>query len=365
MSMLRVNNTPAILTGFLPQVAALLGLACLPVDLAWAARVDGLYGATVTLSADAANPLNEAFGRALDQVLVKVTGMPEAGRDAARASLLPDAAGLVQQYSRLPDNQLSAQFDARAIRSALDSAGLPVWGEDRPLVVIWLAVDSGGGRRSILSDGSASLPLTSSNIDTLRDVLALAADMRGLPVVFPLVDAEDLGVVSFADIWGDFRGPIMQASKRYGADAFLIGRARNMDVEDDSVRWTLTIGSEQASWRGNIANGPEQAAEYLAQRLATYADSADTLRVLVMNVDTLEKYGQLKKYLSTLNIVEQATVARANGDQLEFELIVRSDLQRLERTLDRSRLLQPASSETDMFELGRLPDLVYTWAVAP
>ena len=363
--MLREKNLPVISTGLLSLVFGLISGVCLLAGTAAAARVDNLYSATVTLSANASQPLNEAFERALGQVLVKVTGLPEAGRDAARAGLLPNPASLVQQYSRLPDNQLSAQFDARAIRAALDSAGLPVWGENRPMVAVWLAVDSGGGKRVILSDGSGNPTGRADDIATLRDRLVRSADARGLPVVLPLVDAEDLGGVSFADIWGNFQGPVMQASQRYGADAILIGRANSLNVSDDQIRWTLTLGSEQASWRGDITTGPGQAADYLAQRLATYADSADTLRVLVRNVDTLEKYGQLKNYLSTLNIVEQATVARVNADQLEFDLIVRGDVQRLESVLNRSRLLQPASSETDMLEAGRLPDLVYAWAADP
>jgi hypothetical protein len=365
MNMLRENNAPAISTGLPSLMLALLSGLCLLADTAVAARVDNLYSATVSLSATASKPLNDAFARALGQVLVKVTGLPEAGRDAARAGLLPDPASLVQQYSRLSNNRLSAQFDARAIRAALDLAGLPVWGENRPLVAIWLAVDSGGGQRVILSDGSASSARNVDKVDVLRAGLAQAADERGLPVVLPLVDAEDLGSISFADIWGNFRGPVTQASQRYGADAILIGRANSLEADDDQIRWTLTSGSEQASWRGDLNSGPGQAADYLAQRLATYADSADTLRVLVTNVDTLEKYGQLKNYLAKLNIVEQATVARANADQLEFDLIVRGDVQRLETAMNRSRLLQPASSESDMLETGRLPDLVYAWASEP
>jgi hypothetical protein len=365
MSMLREKNLPVISTGLLSLVFGLISGVCLLAGTAAAARVDNLYSATVTLSANAPQPLNEAFERALGHVLVKVTGLPEAGRDAARAGLLPNPASLVQQYSRLPDNQLSAQFDASAIRAALDSAGLPVWGENRPMVAVWLAVDSGGGKRVILSDGSGNPTGRADDIATLRDRLVRSADARGLPVVLPLVDAEDLGGVSFADIWGNFQAPVMQASQRYGADAILLGRANSLNVADDQIRWTLTLGSEQASWRGDITTGPGQAADYLAQRLATYADSADTLRVLVRNVDTLEKYGQLKNYLNTLNIVEQATVARVNEDQLEFDLIVRGDALRLESVLNRSRLLQPASSETDMLETGRLPDLVYAWAADP
>jgi hypothetical protein len=371
MSHFRVNNSPMISPLNFCRALLVLVSVSLSGNFAMAARVDDLYAATVSLSATANNPLKDAFERALEQVLVKVTGLPEAGRDAARVGLLPEASSLVQQYSRLPDNQLKANFDPRAIRAALDSAGLPVWGENRPLVIVWLALDEGGGERIILSDRSDGFSDGLAEVaagpeviqlDVLRDILEQSAQQRGLPVVLPLVDSQDLGLISFADIWGDFRGPVMQASQRYSADAILTGKADARDISNELIRWTITIGSERASWQGSIAAGPEQAAEFLAQRLATYADSADSIRVLVTNIDTLEKYGELKSYLGTLSIVEQATVARVDGDEIEFDLVVRGDRQRLERTLERSRFLLPASSETDMLEVGRLPDLVYAWS---
>lgn len=328
---------------------------------AQAARVDNLYGATVEMPAGARNSMNAAFDLALAEVLVKVTGQPGAG-DAAVRKALPSGASLVQQYSRLPENRIRAQFDPRAIRKALDSAGLPVWGEDRPLVAVWLAADAGGGRRVLLSSESSSEFDAADPLQPVREAVTDTAERRGLPVVIPLMDAQDLSLVSFTDVWGDFRTPVMQASERYRAEAVLIGRTRNLDPLEDRVRWSLTMGADQVSWEGDAASGPARAAEYLAQRFATTASSADSLRVLIKNVDSLEKYGQLKRYFASLNIVEEATLARVNGTELEFDLVVRGDQQRLERSLERNASLQPASSESDGLQFGRLPDLVYIWA---
>ena len=329
-----------------------------------AARVEDLYTATVELDSMAANPQQDAFARALGEVLVKVTGLPEAGATEARLGALSNATQLVQQYRRLPENRLQASFNAGALRDALDEAGLPVWGNNRPLVAVWFALDAGDGNRMILSEasGESEVGLDEGQIEALRELLVETAVARGLPMVLPLVDAEDLGVVSFADLWGDFPGPVMLASQRYGADAVLVGRARSTAAGINKVRWSLTMANEQHGWEGSAASGPAQTAGLLAQRLATTADSAGTLRVLVRDVDTLEKYGRLRQYFATLSIVERSAVAHVDGNELEFELVVRGDVQRLESALSRSRLLQPASIESDLMELGRLPDLVYTWA---
>jgi hypothetical protein len=345
-------------------LSAVLLTAALLSQPASATRVEDLYAATVKMNPQASNPLNDAFERALGKVLVKVTGLPEAGAAEARVGALSNAGQLVQQYRRLPNNRLQASFNARAVRAALDAAGLPVWGESRPLVAVWFALDNGDGNRLILTEGSgaAEAGLEAGQVDELRKLLVATAAARGLPMVLPLVDAEDMSIVTFADLWGDFPGPVMLASQRYGADAVLVGRARSTDVGGNRVRWTLTMANEQFAWEGALNSGPAQTAAMLAQRLATTADSAGTLRVLVRNVDTLEKYGRLRNYFANLSIVEKSTVAHVNGSELEFELVVRGYVKRLEGTMNRSRLLQPASIESDLMELGRLPDLVYTWA---
>jgi hypothetical protein len=333
---------------------------------ATAGTVNGLYRAIVDTPKDAAVPLQGAFDAALDEVLVKVTGLPDAA--TARTALFPNPGALVQQYRMLPEQQVRVDFDPVAVRKVLDAAGLPVWGAERPLVAVWLAVDTGGGRRYIVSGGAAmdgaGSDKSAQGLDDLRQTVIDSADKRGLPAVLPLVDGADLAAISFADLWGDFTGPVAVASERYAAEAILIGRTRSFDPDDGGVRWTLAAGDEQIAWQGTVASGPAEAASFLARRLATYADSAGSVLVRVTNVDSLAKYGQLNKYLRSLSIVEQAGVVRVTGDSVEFELVVRGDSGRLARALDGSDMLERSDSPLEIPTTGRLPDLVYTWPEA-
>ena len=153
------------------------------------------------------------------------------------------------------------------------------------------------------------------------------------------------------------------SSRRYGAEAVLIGRTRSLDEGQQGVRWSLIAGDEYASWQGTLAGGPAYAAELLARRFATYANSAGALRVLVTGVDSLDAYGQLRNYFRSLNVVESTTVARVAGDQVEFELVVRGDAGRLSRSLDANPRLRTAVLTTGGApEAGRRPDLVYEWS---
>ncbi len=326
---------------------------------AGAVRVDSLYAAEVELLPGSAAQA-QAFEAALSNVLVKVSGLPTLGEPAARRSLVPDAGRIVRQYSRLPGDRLRVEFDSAAVRAALDGAGQPVWGDERPLVAIWYAIDEGNGQRDILADEGAEGAATVE----LRERLAAAANDRGLPVVFPLLDTEDLATVSFSDIWGGFADPVLAASARYGADAVLIGRARDVSADASRVRWLLVSGAERIAWEGPVEAGPQQAAEALAQSLATYAKAADALRLQVDGVDSLDRFGRLQTYLRGLDVVRSARVTRVRDSRVEFELVVRGDAARLSRSLDSGGLLVrgerlPAGGIADT---GRRPDLAYAWA---
>ena len=333
-------------------------MALLLPEPAAAVRVTSVYAAEVELPGGS-NGLRRAFDAALEQVLVKMSGLESLGNAGARRALVPDSGQLVRQYSRLADGMVRVEFDGAELSRILDAAGQPVWGIERPLVAVWFGTDDGAGNREILAGGSD----TSGPQGLLRESLQAAADARGLPVVFPLIDAEDLGQISFADVWGNFSAPLLQASQRYGANALLIGRARSLAADNARVRWTLVTRTEQQAWEGTVSDGPGQAATWLAQRLATYADSSGAVRLVVGAVDSLDRLGQLQKYLRSLNVVERSQIVRVQDDRIEFELVVRGDANRLSRSLDNGSLLERASVQpANAMVGGRLPDLVYNWA---
>lgn len=340
-------------------VGLLFSVALAVMSPAHAVRVDSIYSAEVDLDVDG---LQRAFDTALEQVLVKVSGLESLGNAAARRSLVKDSGQLVRQYSRLADNRLRVEFDGVQVRRILDGAGQPVWGSDRPLLAVWYAVDGGAaGRLIIAGDDSDARAGRSDPQSELRDSLLNAAEARGLPMVFPLVDAEDLSRISFSDIWGNFSEPVVDASARYGAEAVLIGRARSLSANDRRVRWTLVAGREQYSWEGSATEGPVQAANWLAQRLATYANASGAVRLAIVNVDSFDSFGRLNKYLRSLNVVQSAQVARVEDDRIDFELIVRGDAGRLSRSLDSGSLLESAADGAAVMSGGPVPDLVYNW----
>lgn len=322
--------------------AAAVLLALLVLSLpARSVPVEGIYASTAPVTGDTDEALRAAFAEALRGVLVKATGRTDAGRDPALLARFGDPSRLVQQYRRDPAGRLWAQFDALAVRRGLEAAGLPVWSEDRPLTIVWLAFDAGGGERDVLGSGGSDSPL----VTALRRELTVAAEARGVPLVLPLRDSQDLAAVSYADVWGEFSEPVMKASARYRADAVLIGRARLVPAGMPDVRWTLTAGGERSDWRGNIADGPAGLAEHLAQRLASApAAAGGTEEVVVLEVRGLasfDDYGLVLGYLTGLDVIESLEVARLRDDAVEFDLRLRGDRERLVRALAVRRIVEP------------------------
>jgi hypothetical protein len=323
-----------------------------------AARVDGLYAATVPVVDGSPESLQAAYAEALRQVLVKVTGRRDAGVQMAGG--FGDPQRLVQQYRRDSSGALWAQFDAAAIRGGLDAAGQPVWGENRPSTLAWIAYDAGDGERDILGSEAASRTPAAGTVDSLRSDLLEAAAGRGVPLLLPMRDSQDLAAVAFADVWGDFSERVRAASRRYRPDAVLVGRARLVPAGMPDVRWTLQLGEERFEWRGSVVEGPHGLADRLSQRLATAGAADETVLVAVSGVTSFDGYGQVSAYLRAVDLVESLEVPYVSGDVVVFRLRVRGGAAQLANTFEIGRLLYPdAATAVTLPPAGRAPDLTY------
>ena len=196
------------------SVACLWGLLLL-ATASHAARLDTLFQAEVNAAGRGAAAREAALGRALQDVLVRVTGSAESASQSRAQSLLKQPGRFVEQFrflelpGRLPGQppqlRLWVQFDGVALSREIRQAGLPYWGPERPDVLAWLAIDDRGRRYLVSETGESSAAGT----------LMRAARHRGLPLTLPLMDLEDQRAVQFTDVWGGFVGTVNEASQRY------------------------------------------------------------------------------------------------------------------------------------------------------
>ena len=228
----------------------ILGIAALFVPVsAFPAVFEDLYAITVPLGPQGTDRpalrTDEQFDRfAMGELLVRLTGQLDAPANPALLDLVRDASRYVVQRGNPDRENRLIVFDSLRLQQALTARNQPVWGEERPLTLLWVAVDGGPGERGIVAASPAPVPAGGAveAAASLREELLAVANQRGLPISLPLMDAQDLDALDVVDVWGLFTGRIDRASARYGPDAVLGGRIRLGGGGIQTARWFLLRG---------------------------------------------------------------------------------------------------------------------------
>ena len=313
-----------------PVLLAALAL-CAAAAPAATTRVDGLYEAETTVEGGR----EEAFRTALKKVLVRLTGRRDAGDRPEVGPLLDNAAAYAQQFRQPAPDSLWVAFDGAALESELARLGQPVWGAERPTTLLWIAVDAGGGKRFVL----ASIEEFEQEATVRAEVIA-AARKRGLPIVFPLQDAEDRARAAFAEVWGGFEDSILAASERYGVDAVLVGRLTGDDLGHG--RWSLYAFDGAERWSGGAGESIERLADLFAARFAVVSSGQSrAVRLAVSGVGSVEDYGRISRFLGSLTAVESLGVESIDGDEIVFRVALRGESAALDEAVRLGGLLRP------------------------
>ena len=305
--------------------------------IADAAPVEGLYEAEVPASGLSGDALEEAFYRALAEVLVKVTGSRTVFADPARRRAVGPPGPLVRQYQPAAGGQLRVRFDPIAVRERLDAAALPVWGSERPLTLVLVPADI---LRAELPDPAANSAMSPATDPALvpappapasdQQLILDTAARRGLAVRLGAGTPEDTGP---------------GASGAPAGEPVLV--ARRLAASGGGVySWTLLQGTDRAEWQGGAADGIHGLADRLAARYASVAATSQPIRLLVDGVTSFDAYGRLQSYLRSLGLIQVATLEQVSGATLVFQLAVRGDAAQLQDVLALQRVLEPVGSET-------------------
>lgn len=283
-----------------------------------------------------------AFEQAFIEVLVRASGSSE----VSRGLNIQSASQYVQQYRYLPlpeeadsaepvmllmtqpKHLLWVQFNRRLIKKLLGENALPVWGQQRPGVLLWIAVRD-GGHRYILRDTDQSV---------IKDAVEKEAQRRGLPLIWPRHNDDN---VLFTDIWGGFWESVFSASEQYDAAAILVGRM-NWLKGGWRVDWTMQLANDSQSWRLHsvdlqrlMASGINVATDQISSRFAVLASGANTgqLSVQINGVNHLRAYVRASRYLASLAMVKNLYAAQVEQGSVRFNVDVSGDREDLQRII--------------------------------
>lgn len=331
-----------------------------------AAVIKQIYEVSVPVVSQEKSVRRSAFEQGLIEVSVRVSGNSLAPTQIN----LKQAARLVRQYhykamsqieinayvkktSALvaPKFKLWMEFDDARVKQLLLSKGLPIWGYQRPNVLVWLAV----------KDGRNRYLLKSSDASQIKDAVTVEAKRRGLPLLWPKFDQQDKQVVSFIDVWGEFLEPVKQASKRYAVDAVLLGRM-NWNNGRWAASWSLLMDGTSQSWQLSaidldilMNSGVGVATDHISSRFAVYANSANDGELLlrVSDLSSLSQYAKASHYLASLAAVKNVYALQVNQYQVDFHIELSGDESDLKRIIALGKTLVPDTKVQDT----KVPDM--------
>lgn len=366
------NHFPRYLNRTLPS---LLFVVCATVfSTVQAIEVSGLYQGVVPVDSRVNDRERQSgFSDAMRQVLLKVTGnsgiynQPLIRRALANADdyvdtwsyrtvTIPTSSETGQGGAAIQGIELSVTFFEPDILNLLDTAGIPLWPRNRPYTLVWLIVqDELGGRQLI---GSS----TSGNQDILT-LLETVAQQRGLPVLLPILDFEDMRAVSANDAWEMNSEKLLAASARYQSESVLVMRLfRTLAGE--------VLGKSNYLFRGQVFElelFEESAETFIGQSIALAADelsayyavllsgidSSMEVNLTVEGITSAEDYAGLLNYVSQLTNVNAYQIDRVKNQTILLKLKTGGQLRQLVESIALNRRLQPVG------ELVREDNQVY------
>jgi len=319
-----------------------------------------LYTVTVTPDLEARDPRADAIRRGMMLLLTRVTGRQQAAAYPELRELIDNAAGqrYFAGYDTLSSNEVRVAFNAFEVNQALTRLNMPIWGEERPATLLWVAMEFADGQRvELMADprsrglragavaGIPSQPISGEDAQVFDEVvreMLTAADERGLPLILPALDAEDRRQVRFADVWGGFDPFVARAAERYAADAILIARVVSTELGLE-VSWTFRRGE-----RREVLTTPRarMGIDWLADEFASESATIGGARVTFLTVRDIRSWSdfRVREYLESVSIVEWVDVDSMAGNDIVLRVAARGDDSQLRRILALDGVLLPVEN---------------------
>ncbi len=245
-----------------------------------AVNVGNLYHVVISVASQTNDLKEQAVKDGFLDVLIKITGNPAIDKNPVIKAALKKADYYVQEYSYSSVStdssqyQLQISYDPDDINRLIKKANMVSWGESRPLILVWLVVTDRQHNVSVVNEDTQG---------TVFDMIKQESKRYGLPLIFPVMDMDDMKRVSSDDV-SEMNIPVLQeAGQRYSPDALLIGGIEENDQGSQS-HWQLVMKDQQWDWKIEnkttsdvISSVINQVYQYLSRRDEPKSDMANTL----------------------------------------------------------------------------------------
>ncbi len=261
---------------------------------------------------------------ALLKVLIKVSGQEITSSNPLYKKAARNISDymLKYEYKETAEAQqlIIVKFEPQKVNQLLESSELPIWGNRRPQVVIWLAFEDSWRRELVTQDSNPQI----------ERLLKDRANRRGVPIVIPLLDLQDRANINVSDVWANFSEPVNKASIRYSAERVVTARLyQNKETQLWQLDWRFT---DHSDIEVNQLNGDKQQivgqmidaiAENLSQEYSVAAlrfKEQGQFDMTLLGINDFLMLEAAKRRLLSLSVVNDLTLKKISSSKIELKL---------------------------------------------
>jgi hypothetical protein len=326
-------------------------VSILVVQPSQAVVVEELYSVEMPVADQTTSLRLEAFAEDFRLVIITVRGSDDALRSEAFKRPMNNSARYVKQFRYINRKDENAEsfdadrlfvkidFNQQLIEGLLRENNFPIWGRERPGSLVVISFDVNETIRLVSGDSTPEIV----------DLFDEAAVKLGVPLLFPLMDLEDIALVSIGDILSrEYEGVELMAD-RYAPDALVIGQIIGRSGEGWKGDWEVRFEDQVFKWQYQGSSRQsivDQAIRHLARVLALEYAVEDHRRVeqsLLLSVSSLPKFNNLisvQKYLELLSVVDSVRVSLVSGEKVTFKIKLRNSSEDLQRLIELGDVLE-------------------------
>lgn len=284
--------------------------------------------------------------KALEAVLVKLTGDSRVPRTSEGRAVLAKAKRLVQQfgYEKAPralgaDDELllRVEFDAQALSEEMLGQGLVLWGKERPETVIYVTIRNENGS-NVLSQASLGAQTPEAEI---LSIIERQAARRGIPVRFP-----DLSAAALVDNATDIDPSLLIGA----ADGLAIANFEKSPSGIWDSRWSIQISGEQQSFsnEGDMVTllaeeATDSLADLIGRRFANpnVLGHLESIQLKISGIRDGRDFARVTQYLNSLDSVRDLFIQSTQGSEMIVRASIQGGYQGLGQSLSFGNVLVP------------------------
>lgn len=210
-------------------------------------EVKDLYEIEVLAKSRSNEDRNEAFQLALTQVFGRVLVADDMTKIPRVNSAIIGAANYVRQfqysmsakgrYNIETSRMMRVLFDEQQLLTLLRDSEVGIWSEIRPETLVWLVVE----------ENEQSQFYTPDKWPELEMALNRAANLKGLPVLYPLLDMEEQQKITVSEVLSTDSTRLLAVSERYDVVSVLAGRVTKKE-DCWEAEWGLHFDEKISQW---------------------------------------------------------------------------------------------------------------------